>query len=334
VNKDALEREQYLNQRLRDCDLEAWYEPLKKFTFPALFLPISQADGRAIMAYYWQHKAGRTMAPENTHLLADLVIRINEAGQGLLEQGEEFPNVFVKLSCRSPKDSDGRQQRAHELAASQLRDWCDEHPGQKPDGNTVGAAVYFGTTNCLRLTSADQVIECFGKSERVCEDDIPLALSFPAKWSQHIVLRPWLAIPTEHEFRAFVFDGKLTGLCQYFSSVHFPGLVEKKAKIESLVIDFFSQIQSQIPISPAEYVMDLAVDVDAQVVHIIEFNPFGAPDGMGTGTVMFNLDVEQDRSVLFGEAPFEFRVTGAPVDGVKGLIKGDWRAFLDKEGFL
>lgn len=242
--------------------------------------------------------------------------------------------MFVKLSCRSPKDSIGRQQRAYELAASRLREWGLLHPGEMPDGNTLGEAVYFGTTNCLRLDDAEQVLECLSTSERVCEDDIPLALGFPAKWSQHIVLRPWVEIPTEQEFRAFVFDGKLTGLSQYFSSVHFPAVAERKAEIESLVVDFFARVQALVPIRPAEYVMDLAVNVEAQVVSIIEFNPFGWPDGMGTGTVMFNLEAEHDRNVLFGKAPFECRVVLEPIGGVKELIKGGWRAFLEKEGFL
>ena len=51
-------------------------------------------------------------------------------------------------------------------------------------------------------------------SDRVCTDDLPLALSFPDKWSQHIVLRQWVTIPPQFELRAFVFGRKLTGLAQ------------------------------------------------------------------------------------------------------------------------
>ena len=344
VTANAVERERYLNQRLRDCDLEAWYDALKDFTFPAIFLPISQEEGRAIITRFTRHKNGKAALQSlrtNTSpkdILVDLTRRINDAGAQLPSRRrtspESFPSVFVKLSCRSPKDSGGRQFKAHELAASKLRDWCKLHPGQAPDGNTLGAAIYFGTINCLRLESAAEVLECLVTSERVCEDDLPLALSFPDKWSQHIVLRPWVPIPTEHEFRAFVFGGRLTGLCQYFSSVYFPALLARKNDIEKMVVDFFASVKDRIPMEPAEYVMDLAVDIESGKVFIIEFNPFGAPDGMGTGTVMFNLDHDHDKDVLFGEAPFEFRITERPVAGVDSLIKGEWRTFLQDEGFL
>lgn len=97
---------------------------------------------------------------------------------------------------------------------------------------------------------------------------------------------------------------------------------------------FFATVQPLVPLVPADYVMDLAVDVNSGSVHVIELNPFGPPDGMGTGAVMFNLDVPEDKAILFGEAPFQFRVVESPVPGVSKLIKGKWRTFLQKEGFI
>ena len=44
-----------------------------------------------------------------------------------------------------------------------------------------------------RAQSTD-VIECFLSSDRVCEDDIPLALGFLDCWSQHVVLRQWVTV--------------------------------------------------------------------------------------------------------------------------------------------
>ena len=80
--------------------------------------------------------------------------------------------------------------------------------------------------------------------------------------------------------------------------------------------------------------LDLAVDPVAMTAKIIEFNPFGAPHGMGTGTVLFDLAKPHDADVLFGKAPFEFRAVMAPVPGVEKRIKGVWRAFLVQGGFM
>ena len=45
--------------------------------------------------------------------------------------------------------------------------------------------------------------------------DIPLALGFLDAWTQHVVLREFVTIPTQYEMRAFVYDCRLTALCQY-----------------------------------------------------------------------------------------------------------------------
>ena len=79
------------------------------------------------------------------------------------------------------------------------------------DLNFVHTAVISSGIAALRCCSAADVIETLTTSDRVCTDDIPLALSFPSAWSQHVVLRQWRTIPPHHEFRAFVYGGKLTG---------------------------------------------------------------------------------------------------------------------------
>ena len=75
-----------------------------------------------------------------------------------------------------------------------------------------------GQIECLKLSTAAEVVECYLTSSRCCEDDIPLALGFLDAWSQHVVLREFVTIPTQYEMRAFVYDRRLTALCQYCPS--------------------------------------------------------------------------------------------------------------------
>lgn len=76
--------------------------------------------------------------------------------------------------------------------------------------------------------------------------------------------------------------------------------------------------------------LDLVVDVPQQRVHIVEINPFGKPDGMGTGTVMFDLKKPEDRAVLFGEREFEFRVEIEPLSegAFRKMIVGELDTLL------
>ena len=53
----------------------------------------------------------------------------------------------------------------------------------------VQVAITAATIECLKLGNAQEVMHCFLTSDRVCTDDLPLALSFPDAWTQHIVLR-------------------------------------------------------------------------------------------------------------------------------------------------
>jgi hypothetical protein len=53
----------------------------------------------------------------------------------------------------------------------------------------------------------------------------------------------------------------------------------------------------------------------------------GKPNGQGTGTVMFDSANPSDLNILFGDAPFEFRVETAPIaiGGLKRLLKEPWK---------
>jgi len=90
-------------------------------------------------------------------------------------------------------------------------------------------------------------------------------------------------------------------------------VIENKEKIEKLVREYSPGLIKRIPITPKEYVIDFLVDLPNEKVFVVEINPFGKPDGMGTGCVLFNPDVVHDAAVLFGEAPFEFRIETEPL---------------------
>lgn len=69
-------------------------------------------------------------------------------------------------------------------------------------------------------------------------------------WKEHIVLRKWNAIPIQFELRGFIFDNKMTALCQYYDEVVYPELVENQEKISKLVLNFFDQVKDKVPIEP------------------------------------------------------------------------------------
>jgi hypothetical protein len=189
---------------------------------------------------------------------------------------------------------------------------------------------------CLKLGSAAEVMDTFETSDRVCEDDLPLALNYESTWTQHIVLRKWVDILTQYEIRVFVFQNRVTAMCQYFNDCHYPDLVANKDYVQELVLALFQKMKDRIPFEPKEYVADVAVDLAAGRAYLIELNPFGKPNGQGTGTVMFDSANPSDLNILFGDAPFEFRVETAPIaiGGFKRLLKEPWKSFLQSQCYI
>jgi len=150
--------------------------------------------------------------------------------------------------------------------------------------------IYQSHIESLKLSTAQEVIETLLASDRVVRDELPLALEHSKRiWKENIVIRQWCSIPIQFELRGFVFDNKLSGLCQYYDEVYYPELFTNKDLIVKIVLDFFDSVKNVIPITPKEYILDIIVDLQNKKALIVEINPFGKPDGMGTGTVMFNL---------------------------------------------
>jgi len=167
----------------------------------------------------------------------------------------------------------------------------------------------------LCLTSAKSVLEMFLESERI-NSDLDLALSFKHQWSQHFIVRKFVKIPIEYEFRAFIVDNELKAMCQYYHYIFFPTLVQNKDRIEKLILTKFDEIKSKVPFIEKTYVVDWAVDLDNNRVYTIELNPFGDYEGMGTSPCMFKLHKDivtmdrlgPDRQLFFGPTNFEFRI--------------------------
>lgn len=324
--KSDLSLEQTYNSRLRAVDLESWYHKIAKFTYPTEFIELTPLEAQTMM------EESRKMKKEASDWTQNkILISLKQKLENALKT-HSMDEVFVKLSSRSPKDSRATQQRAQQLALERLRTLQKQ---RKLTTNDLVVAIMTTGIEVLKMTSASQIIETFLTSDRVCEDDIPLALQFPDKWSQHIVIRRWIDVPIQYEFRGFVLNNKLTALSQYYTSAYFPDIIENKEKILKLVLNLFEQVKDLLDMKPPEYVIDFAVQVKEEKAYVIELNPFGKPNGLGTGTCLFDNSKEEDLQVLFGDREFEFRVEEAAtsVDANK-YIRGEWRTFFQQHGLI
>lgn len=318
-----LESEQ--NKRLRDVDIESWYENIKDFTYPTIFVPLSMEEAQSLIKHYFILKKDINSEEwkEDQHL-SKLYVQIQEE---IIKSN--FSAVFAKLSSRSPKDSRLCQQRARELSLEIL------NSKKNPSTNEIVQTIMKSGIQVLKMNTVDDLFKMFLTSNRVCEDDLPLALQFPDRWSQHIIIREWIDIPIQFEFRAFVYDNKLTAVSQYFNNAYFPELIECKEKILKLIQDLFDKVSPIVGINPPEYVLDIGVLVNEEKAYVIELNPFGKPNGMGTGTCLFDNSNPTDLDILFGNSDFEFRLEEKPTEIIPTkYIRGEWKDFLHENNII
>lgn len=193
-----------------------------------------------------------------------------------------------------------------------------------PTDNDKLIAINRAHIEALKLDSAEEIFNVFLSSERVYED-LELALDYPNEWRQHFVLREYVPVPIEYEFRSFVIKSEMKCMCQYYHYLYFPHIVAQKDMLEEKILSFFNEVKDLVPLESGTYVMDFAVDLENDKVYIIELNPYGEYEGMGTSTCMF--DPIGDKDKLFGNV-WEFRVETEPFFDIWSILSEDWHDVL------
>jgi hypothetical protein len=319
VLANAIATEKEMNRRMREADVDFWYDAIKELTYETVFVSITPKEAEAMASYYNANVSGAVPSDETNAVLAEVERRVDDAMKPFGGDG-----VFVKLASRSPKDATNRGEAASEALKKCLEDLNRQldKENRRPTPDDVVNVVFQAHIASFRLYNAHEVMQTLVHSNRVCTDEIPLVLEHLAEWKEQIVLRRWRDLPVKFEMRGFVFGGRLTGLAQYYNEVVCPEVVRAKEEIAKLCLDCAERAIPRIPITPQEYCIDFIVDLERGEALIVEINPFGEPDGLGTGCILFDPLVKEDADVLFGRKPFEFRIETQP------LCKSDYEQMV------
>lgn len=122
----------------------------------------------------------------------------------------------------------------------------------------------------LLLKSSDFVTHDLTDPFRYCDDSE--SASVPVTYQ--LILREWLNIEPQDEFRCFVVNNSLVGISQRCHSVFYPSLKADKNDIANDIVIFFgNDIHKRFPDS--DFVFDVYRKSNGEVV-LLDFNPFGA----------------------------------------------------------
>ncbi|XP_054724478.1 cell division cycle protein 123 homolog [Uloborus diversus] len=259
---------------VQKCSFQNWYHDFRNVTFKSIILPLPDGFVSYIL------KDGIVLPKRSSY-----TVEVKESGSDSeddwdsIEDDEaeapHFPEfdeqiksainclsgkVFPKLNWSSPKDAS--------WIAFNNSCCC-----------TTVSDVY------LLLKSSDFIVHDLTKPYSFCEDYIPADTNCSLTATSekfHLILRKWVEIDTAGEFRCFVKNTVLIGICQREHSLYFEHIAVEKNDIVQDISDFFHQ-HIQFNFSSPNYVFDVYRKKKGKV-YLIDFNPFGKV----TEPLMFN----------------------------------------------
>eukprot|EP00854_Cymbomonas_tetramitiformis_P002288 gene2288-3007_t len=272
--------------KVLDINLEEWIHLIPEYTFKTELMPITPEDADIFVQSYLEYEShldhatlvGKSDArlsamgsftPSNTLLQrAEELQRRLQSVFDLLIDGNTS-GVFVKTSCRSPKDSPTSQIKLQEYYLKMLAE-CEDR-----SENTRITTLLRAGLETMRMRNADDALALLMRSRRIWQD-MGLALLHPERWNQHIVVRRWQDIEVDMEFRCFVYGNRLTAISQYNHLCFFPSLVASQEIIRLNLQRFFEQrVRPALEGKFVNYVMDVAIIGEGfDNVLVIELNPF------------------------------------------------------------
>lgn len=322
-----------------DFNIEHWLPLLGDCTFATEFVPLTVDDARllrdACERFAKQHKSS---SATDDHRLAAFADRLAPTLARMMADNADR-GAFVKLSSRSAKDAPGLANsldlRFRERCAALALDNSDDDNSAM---NSRLQLLFEIATDFMRMRTPQQIVDAFVCSDRVLQDMI-VALERLDRFHENVVVRRWVDIAVDMEFRGFVHGGKLTALSQYFHLVFSQRLVTLKHEILQMIVSALeTHIHSRLSGRFSSYVIDFALtggrfafDANAATeperVWVIELNPF---DNCTDGALF---SWRNDATILRGDGSngVEFRVRNAYEPAVISQLEMRWRELLTKQ---
>jgi len=292
--------------------IESWYEILGDHTPKTEFVPLSLAEAEAFYEqchwYYCGAKPNSQVSTQKKTLLKKIEERVDSKIK--LFNGK----AFVKLSTRSPKDSltSGINERMKVAFIEELK-----RSDSTPNGDLCAFSA--AGRNAALVTTGAEACELLQISSRVRED-LMRALEFPESFVLQIIVREWIPMKPQQEFRAFVFEKEMTAISQYCYFQYYPELVQNKEKLKNRMSDFWNSIKHKVP--QKSCIIDFLVQDDN--VMIIELNPFFND----TSACLFSWREAEDRKII-QQGPLQIRVLESPIQDPLTALPSEWRRFTE-----
>lgn len=264
-------------------NIDVWYPLLEDLTFKSYFIRIEREEANSMYRYYNKRYLSRgTFTLKDTENLINLEKKIDSFIKGNKNLNEK--GAFIRLSGRSPKDGDGYDlKKLYNEYLNNLDNLSKKLNIDKDDGNLKVNAI--SMTHTLKVNNGKEAMSLLLTSERV-HSDMSDWLNNGGK--EQIVLREFNNnLNYDYEFRAFVYNYKLTAISQYDHYGKYQHIIDQREIIEKLINEFWlKNIKERIKYS--DYIIDFGY-VDGKII-LIEISPFLQCTGASCYRWFLNMD--------------------------------------------
>nr|XP_045604564.1 cell division cycle protein 123 homolog isoform X2 [Procambarus clarkii] len=254
------------------CSFPSWYDKFKKCTIKSIVMPLTQE----VLAYMQDN--GTLVLPEGSQ--PEPSYKRNK------EEEEDEADADDWAQCEL-SDSCVKAPRLEEYSAK-IKDAIKKLGGSvfpKLNWSSPKDAAWIALNNSLRCCTPGDVYLLLKSSNFVTHDltspfkDCDDANEADTSVDYCLVLRGWMEINPAHEFRCFVSNKQLVGICQRDISQSYYCIGTDQANIRSDIISLWKEnIENRFPLQ--NYVFDVYRPAKDHVI-LLDFNPFGeTTDGL------------------------------------------------------
>ncbi|KAK3587927.1 hypothetical protein CHS0354_014445 [Potamilus streckersoni] len=314
-----------------NVNTEIWLDVLRDETFETVLCPFELHEAQVFLDIYQRLYLNKDSAEvittdwrdhvtdDEKSCLATLSTRLQTFITKLTKHDSY---AFVKTSSRSAKDAPLVQSKFKSLYSERLMTYSKE---KRRDENIQIWCLLEAAFQALKVKNADEVIDMFLRSERIYQDLLLAAVNQKEKYHEHFVIRKFVDIDVDMEFRGFVFAYELVALSQYNYLICSERLVKDRTKIADSVKTYYDQaVKEKLKNAkfPDNFIVDFAICDDGKKIWMIEINPFlETTDG-----ALFSW--QHERHLLEGAEGFQFRITERPRPGAKTMLPQSVKALL------
>jgi len=284
-----------------------WYAKVKELMPQTEFFALSQADAKAIMT-----KNSSTEDPSITIAIQPEIQKVFDLLTKKLDEviGRLGNQTFIRLGVSSAKDWSYHEYNGATKAAINDKLLKLYKKNKKPTAERACAevqALYEASVESLKATNGSEALEILTRSERF-KTDLQTCINVSRsskRFPVPVLISKWVNIAPGNHIRVFVYKKKATGATQIPSYLFFKDLDKKQKTIEAQIHSFYARFKDLIPHECFVFDMALVGEETKQLVPIL-LNV--KPLHKGVNTHLFDLKDPQDRKILTGQSPFEYRI--------------------------